>query len=334
MKDNEGKILCLFTGGTIAMDAETLSSIHTAQEILEYVRELKNFASIEAHQVCSIDSVEMQPRHWVEIASYIYRHYNDFDGFVVLHGTDTMVYTAAALSFILQKTGKPIIFTGSQIPLYSSNASDARNNLINAVRFALMDIAEVCIFFGTVLLRGNRARKVSGFDINAFQSFSDAPLGSAGVRLSLSREAGKRRKAKPRFAPTLETSVFQLKIFPSMSVEIIERIVAMGYKGIVLETFGTGNIPVGENSLLPGIEKALKAGIPVVVATQCEKGSAEALYPAGRILGKRGAILAHDMTPETALIKLMWVLGQTREPGEIRRLMTADLAGELSPQGW
>jgi len=334
MREKEGRVLCLFTGGTIAMDAETLSSIHTAQEILEYVRELKNFAAIEAHQVCSIDSVEMQPRHWVEIATYIHHHYDAYDGFVVLHGTDTMVYTAAALSFILQKPGKPIIFTGSQIPLYSSNASDARNNLINAVRFALMDIAGVCIFFGTVLLRGTRARKVSGFDINAFQSFSDAPLGTAGVRLSLSRDAGKRRKARPLFRPALETSVFQLKIFPSMSVEILEMIVAMGYRGIVLETFGTGNIPVGEKSLLPGIEKALKAGIPVVVATQCEKGSAEALYPAGRVLAGMGAIPAHDMTPETALIKLMWVLGQTRRLEEIRRLMTSDLAGELSPQGW
>jgi L-asparaginase len=329
-KEPQGKVLCIFTGGTIAMEPETLSSLHGAGEILDFVKEITELAVIDARQICNIDSVEMQPHHWVEVARTIYDEYERYDGFVVLHGTDTMVYTAGAVSFILQKLGKPVIFTGSQIPLYSRLASDARNNLINSVRFALMDVAEVCIFFGSVLLRGNRAHKISGFDINAFKSFSNDPLGTAGVRLNLYRGRKRRSKGQPVFTPDLESRVCLLKVYPSMDIDLIDILIAKGYRGIVLEAYGAGNIPVGEKSLIPGIQRAISAGIPVVVSTQCEKGSAEDLYPAGKMLRKCGAIAAHDMTPEASLVKLMWVLGQTSSPGKIRRLMERSLADEIS----
>lgn len=329
-KETQGRVLCLFTGGTIAMEPETLSSLHSAGDILDYVKEIADLATIDSRQICNIDSVEMQPHHWVEVAGTIYEEYNRYDGFVVLHGTDTMVYTAGAVSFILQRLGKPVVFTGSQIPLYSKLASDARNNLINAVRFALMDVAEVCIFFGTVLLRGNRAHKISGFDINAFKSFSNDPLGTAGVRLNLYRGRRRRSKAAPLFAPQIENRVCLLKVYPSMDVDLIDGLVSKGYKGIVLEAYGAGNIPVGEQSLIPGINRAIAKGVPVVVSTQCEKGSAEDLYPSGKLLKKCGAIAAHDMTPETALVKLMWVLGQTSRPEKIRRLMEKNLSDEIS----
>lgn len=331
MKRNSlDNIMCIFTGGTIAMDSETLSSLHTADEILEYVQELKTIANIDFYQVSNIDSIEMQPDNWIEIASHIYKHYDDYNGFVVLHGTDTMIYTAAATSFLLQDLGKPIIFTGSQIPLYSKLATDARNNLINAVRFSLMDLAEVAIFFGTLLLRGNRARKISGFDINAFESFADDPIGKAGVRLSLSPGRRPRSDCSPKFGSKLETKVFLLKIFPSMPVETFDVLIKAGYKGIVVEAFGAGNVPIGEKSLLPGIKKAKEAGISVVICSQCEKGSAEDLYPSGKMLKKSGAILGQDMTAETALVKLMWVLGQTNDQNEIKKLMLSNLAMEIS----
>ncbi|MDQ7824400.1 MAG: asparaginase [Candidatus Eremiobacteraeota bacterium] len=331
MRDECGnRVLLIFTGGTIAMDSETLSSLHTAREILDFVPEIKSLALVDACQVCNIDSVEMKPSNWVEIARLVYERYDDYDGFVVLHGTDTMAYSAAALSFILQNLGKPVIFTGSQIPLASRLATDARNNLINSVRYALMDIAEVCIFFGTQLLRGNRARKISGFDINAFKSFSDDPLGTAGVRLSLSRDARHRSQARPLLRPRLVTEVFLLKVFPSLSNDAIDGLVSIGSRGIVLETYGTGNLPIGPQGLVPGIRRAIEAGVTIVVATQCEMGSAEDLYPSGKLLKEMGALMAHDMTPETALVKLMWVLGNAAHEREVRDLMLTNITKEFS----
>lgn len=325
------KVLCIFTGGTIAMDAETLSSLHPADDLLSYVPELKNIAEIDCFQMSNIDSVEMTPQHWVDIATKIYDSYDEYDGFVVIHGTDTMVYTASALSFLLQNLGKPVVFTGSQIPLHSTMASDGRNNLINAVCYSVMNVAEVCIFFGSVLLRANRAKKVSGFDINAFKSYSHDPLGTAGVRLNISANAVPRRKARPILHTNMVPEVFLLKIYPAISPKVIDLIVEAGYKGIVLETFGTGNIPIGQNSLIPALKSAISKGVTVVVTSQCEMGSAEGLYPSGKQLLSAGAIMAHDMTAEAALVKLMWTLGNAHTKREISDLMMTPLAFEFSP---
>ena len=312
------------------MDSETLSSLHSADEILNYVPELRKIASIDFCQLNNIDSVEMTPSGWVDIAQKIYDEYDKYYGFVVVHGTDTMVYTASALSFLLRNLGKPVIFTGSQIPLHSYFASDGRNNLINAVRYAMMDIAEVCIFFGSVLLRANRAKKVSGFDINAFDSFSQDPLGYSGVRLSIARDACHRTSSRPLIFKELITDVFLLKIYPSMSEKVIDLIVEAGYRGIVLETFGTGNIPIEKNSLIPAIKRAIEKGVTIAVTSQCERGSAQDLYPSGKMLKSSGAIMAYDMTVEAALVKLMWVLGNARNEREIKDLMLTPLAGEFS----
>lgn len=324
------KILCIFTGGTFAMDSETLTPLHTASRILEQIPELKKIAQVDMIQISNVDSVEMQAENWIDISQRIYDLYDDYEGFVVVHGTDTMVYSASAVSFILQNLGKPVIFTGSQIPFDSIMASDARNNLINAVRYALMDLAEVCIFFGNVLLRANRAKKVSGFEINAFRSFSQDPLGHSGVRLSLSREAARRSPARPLLKKDLVTDVFLLKIYPSISEKIIDSVVEMGYRGIVIESFGTGNIPIGEHSLAPAIKRAIEKNVAIVVTSQCEHGFAEDLYPSGKLLKGMGAVMARDMTVESALVKLMWVLGNARSPREVRDLMYTPLAGEFS----
>ncbi len=324
------KILCIFTGGTIAMDSETLSSLHGGEEILSYVPELSKIASIDTCQLSNVDSVEMTPDCWVEIARKIYDQYDNYYGFVVVHGTDTMVYTASAVSFLLGNLGKPVIFTGSQIPLHSYLASDGRNNLINAVRYSLMDVAEVCIFFGSVLLRANRTKKVSGFDIDAFKSFSQDPLGHSGVRLGLSRDAAHRSHSRPLLHTDLVKDVFLLKIYPSMSDKIIDMIVDAGYKGIVLETFGTGNIPIGANSLIPAVKRAIEKDVTIVVTSQCEAGWADDIYPSGKMLKDAGAIMAQDMTVEAALVKLMWVLGNARSKREISDLMLTAMAREFS----
>lgn len=325
------KVLCIFTGGTIAMDSETLSSLSLAEELLDAVPELKSIADIDVCQLSNFDSVEMSPENWVAIAEKIYDEYDSYCGFVVVHGTDTMVYTSSAVSFLLQNLGKPVIFTGSQIPMSSPSGSDAKNNLIYAVRYALMDIAEVCIFFGTVLLRANRAKKISGFDFSAFGSFSLVPLGHAGVRVTLTGEGRKRSKARPVLRKNLIKEVFLLKIYPGMSPEIIDRLTDAGFKGIVIESFGTGNIPIGRNSLIPAIERAIDKGVSIAVTSQCEKGCAQELYPSGRLLKKAGAIMAYDMTAEAALVKLMWTLGNSSTRRETEDMMQTLMAGEFSP---
>lgn len=312
------------------MDSETLSDLALAEELLAAVPELQQIADIDAFQLTNLDSVEMKPENWIAIAEKIYDLYDEYEGFVVVHGTDTMVYTASALSFLLTNLGKPVIFTGSQIPLSSPLGSDARNNLIYSFRYALMDIAEVCIFFGTSLLRANRTKKISGFDINAFGTFSQDPLGHAGVRLNLTKEGVRRSNARPVLRKNIVTEVYLLKIYPGMSPEIIDRIVDMGYKGIVLESFGTGNIPIGEKSLIPPIKRAIEKGVAIVVTSQCEYGYTEDIYPSGRLLKKMGAVLAYDMTVEAALVKLMWVLGNAHTPREIKDLMYTLIANEFS----
>ncbi len=298
------------------MDSETLSSLTLADELLGKVPEAKQIADIDLYQLSNFDSVEMKPENWVALSEKIYDEYDNYDGFVVVHGTDTMVYTASAVSFLITNLGKPVIFTGSQIPLSNTFGSDAKNNLLYSFRYASMDIAEVCIFFGNVLLRANRAKKISGTDINAFGSFSLDPLGHAGVRLTLTRECKKRGRHRP--------------ILRKKNPEVIDKITEMGYKGIVIESFGIGNIPVGEKSLIPPIKRAIEKGVSIVIASQCEYGYTDDLYPSGRLLKKTGAIMANDMTPESALVKLMWVLGNCETPREISDMMLTPVAGEFS----
>lgn len=328
--NKKNKILCICTGGTIAMDSETLSSLTLADELLGKVPEARQIADIDLYQLSNFDSVEMKPENWVALAEKIYDEYDNYDGFVVVHGTDTMVYTASAVSFLITNLGKPVIFTGSQIPLSNAFGSDAKNNLLYSFRYASMDIAEVCIFFGNVLLRANRAKKISGTDINAFGSFSIDPLGHAGVRLTLTRECKRRGRYRPLLRKKLLPDVFLLKIYPGINPEVIDKIVEMGYKGIVIESFGIGNIPVGEKSLIPPIKRAIEKGVSIVVASQCEYGFTDDLYPSGRLLKKTGAIMANDMTPESALVKLMWVLGNCETPREISDMMLTPMAGEFS----
>lgn len=323
------KVLVIFTGGTIAMHPQTLEPLIQVDALLGCVPELGYVADITTLQLFNVDSCELQPRHWSEIAHAIEAAYQDYDGFVVVHGTDTMVYTAAALSFMLQNLAKPVILTGSQIPLTSQLGSDARNNLIYALRFALADVAEVGIFFGAHLLRGNRARKVSAFDIEAFTTFGEEPLGSAGVDLRLN--AGRiRRRARPlRFEPQVSSGIFLLKVWPGMPEGLLLKLAELELRGLVLEAYGMGNIPL-QGSLVQEIAALLDSGIPVVVCSQCAQGGTRELYPAGRKLKAVGAELVYNMTPEAAVVKLAWVRARTHNLKRIAGLMRRNLAREFS----
>ena len=278
--------------------------------------------------VANLDSSNLTPDLWAVIARAIFQRMKDFDGFVVAHGTDTLCYTASALAFFLQELNKPVILTGAQVPL-EEIGSDGRANLINAVRVAISELAEVAVVFGSLVIRGTRAKKMSVCDMQAFISVNDVPLGTIGLAIRFSEFARLRSRRKPMLRVFLNDNVAMVPVYPGMNPEII-TFLARTHKGIVIEGYGAGNIPTGEKSLIPAISTAIAAGVPVVVCTQCIIGSTEMeLYQVGRAALDAGAIPAMDMTPETTMVKLMWVLGQTTDVTTIDSMMQKSFIGEL-----
>lgn len=325
------RILIVTTGGTMTMLRNrkgALSPCKDAASLLEKVPELGEMARIEVLPVSNIDSSNLQPDLWITIAKAIYRCMAKYDGFVVTHGTDTLSYTAAALSFMLQELPKPVILTGAQVPL-NEIGSDGHTNLINAVRVAASDFAEVAVVFGSQIIRGTRAKKTSAFDMQAVTSVKSVPLGNIGLFVQFNAPVRKRGRRKALLQPFLNADVAMLPVYPGIKPETLEYM-ASSHSGIVLGGFGAGNIPSDRNSLIPAIKKATRKKIPVVVCTVCIIGSTEMeLYQVGRTALEAGAIPAMDMTPETTYVKLMWVLGQTDDLATIDSMMRKSFVGEL-----
>lgn len=328
------RILLLVAGGTISMHRDARGGLvpnERGADVLDQVPEIRSLADVDVLHLANEDSSSIQPAFWVDLAQAVYDRYRDYDGFVVTHGTDTMVYTAAAVSFFLQELGKPIVLTGAQVPL-EQVASDGRANLINAVRVAGSDLAEVCIVFGTEVIRGTRARKMSAFDLQAFRSDNADPIGTLGLTLRLAPHA--RRRAphrRPLFNPRFQARVARLPVWPGMDPEILTWL-AQTHAGVVIEGFGVGTLPTREGSLIPPIQAATSRGVPVVVTTQCVVGStAMEIYDVGRVALDAGAIPAMDMTPETTQVKLMWALGQSPDLRVVESIVLKDHVGELTP---
>jgi L-asparaginase len=327
------KICLLFAGGTIGMVRNNKTgALHPAENSIDIIRdfpEIQKLVSLDFKVVVNIDSSNMNPGHWTEIAKTIYRYYDKYDGFVVAQGTDTMAYTASALSFALQNLSKPIVFTGSLIPL-NEIGSDGRNNLIYACLTATLDIAEVCMVFANKILRGNRAKKYHESFVAVFHSPNYPVLGELGRPITLHEWRKKRRKRLLKFRPDFEPKISLLKLFPGFDPFIIDKGLERGTKGIIIEGFGPGNIPFLENSIVEKIEQAVKRGVPVVIANQMEKGITNLkAYEAGLCAEKAGAISARDMTTEATVTKLMWALKRTKNVSEIKKIMEKDLAGEM-----
>lgn len=283
-----------------------------------------------------LDSSNMTPRDWMKLADDLMARYDDYDGFIVLHGTDTMAYSASALSFLFENLGKPIIFTGSQIPL-TEVRSDAYDNLITSLLIAAESpVPEVCLFVGNRLLRGNRSTKVSAERFKAFESPNYLPLARVGVSVEYNHKAtllqphGPTRLHRIPSEASATPRVVDIRLFPGIDAGTLGRILGSSLDGAVLHTYGAGNAP-DDSSFLETLRQATDQGTVIVNCTQCLEGTVQMqAYATGNTLSEVGVLSGYDMTPEAALTKLYCLLSRGLSRDEVRRLMQENLRGELT----
>lgn len=339
----KAKILLIYTGGTIGMmkDFETGAlKAFNFSKLLQKIPELKQLdCDIETVSFDKpIDSSNMNPEKWAEIAVIIEDNYNGFDGFVVLHGSDTMSYSASALSFMLENLSKPIIFTGSQLPI-GDLRTDAKENLITAIQIASLQqggkpiISEVCLYFEYKLYRGNRTTKINSENFNAFISPNYPTLIESGVHLKTYPELflSKGRAKKLRIHKNLDDAVVVIKIFPGINETVLTAIFEIPQlKGIVLETYGAGNAPT-EEWFLSLLKNGITRGLQIVNVTQCAIGSVTmGKYETSTALKEIGVISGKDITTEAAITKLMYLLAQNISQETFKTIFETSLRGELS----
>jgi L-asparaginase len=336
------RVYVAYAGGTIGMRGTSAGYAPAPGFLEEQLLTLPELGRPEMPEVeleeyrPLLDSSNTQPQDWLRIARDIAEDRQEYDGFVVLHGTDTMAYTASALAFILQGLEKPVILTGSQIPL-SEVRNDARGNLLTSLLLAAHHpVPEVCLFFGSRLLRGCRSVKVSADGFDAFASPNFPALGTVGVDISIewSLVHRPRRLGQPAVPERLDATVGALRLFPGISARTVRNMLQPPLQGLVLEAYGTGNAPDRDRELLAAITEAVGRGVVVVVCTQCLRGSvALGSYVTGSALREAGAVSGYDMTAEAALAKLHYLVGSGRAADEVRTLMQDDLCGELTRPG-
>ncbi len=335
---SDRKICILHTGGTIGMTRSEDGYIPKEGYLEEKLSEIRDLhvdgmPSYEFYELAPLlDSSNMAVAEWNRIGAEIYELYDKFDGFVILHGTDTMAYTAAALSFMLENLDKPVVLTGSQIPLCEVR-SDGRDNLITSLMIAGEGvIREVCLYFGGRLLRGNRATKMSADGLIAFDSPNIPCLAEAGINIRYLPTEPIEKSGKPfAFVPFSEVPIGVLKVFPGINFALFDAVITEKLRGIVLETFGAGNIPGEGNALLPIIKRAFAEGAVVTVCSQCPQGTVSlGAYAASAELVKAGAVSGFDMTTEAAVAKLYYLFSKGYSKEEIKGKMAMSLCGELT----
>lgn len=329
------KILLLQTGGTIAMhfdkDGKELDPAKWTEVMYGEMPELSKIADIDIQNVFFEDSSDIHRRHWKELSEQIDTRFDEYDGFVILHGTDTMAYTASALSFALQGITKPVILTGSQVPM-SNIRSDARRNLINSIELATYGIHEVAICFNDHLYRGSRSTKMSIGDFDAFASPNYPALAEVGIEIKLSEDLLQNHQDMRRCYSSFDDSVQVIKVHPNLNPKFLEYFDLDQTKAVILEAFGSGNIPSkGEYNLLPFVEKCIGQYCYVLVTSQAAYDAVNLThYASGKALKKLGALSAGEMTMEATLTKTMNLLGRGLSKSEFIDTFQRSIAGERS----
>lgn len=334
-------ILLIYTGGTIGMmkDFETGAlKAFNFKKLLQKIPEIKQLdCVIETISFAKpIDSSNMNPEKWVQIATIIEENYDFFDGFIVLHGSDTMSYSASALSFMLENLSKPVVFTGSQLPI-GDLRTDAKENLITAIQIASLQqkgktvINEVCLYFEYKLYRGNRTTKINAEHFNAFTSPNYPALAESGVHLNVNTHLLNTKTTKKLVVrKELNDNVAIVKMFPGINESVLTAIFSIpNLKGVVLETYGSGNAPT-EEWFIQILKKAIKNGLFIVNVTQCSGGSVNmGQYETSTQLKKIGIISGKDITTEAAITKMMYLLGQNVAPKVFKTIFETPLRGEM-----
>jgi L-asparaginase len=337
-------LLILYTGGTIGMAVNSRQELvpmhfgkldHLVPELrqLPYRLELLTLPQL-------IDSSNVTPADWLRLAQLIGQYYSEFDGFVVLHGTDTMAYSAAALSFLLEHLGKPVVFTGAQVPV-GRPRSDAARNLLTALEIAAarhpqahtVRLPEVGLFFNDILIRGNRGKKVESQQFAAFRSENYPPLARAGINLTFAdKDIRLLPSAHLHVHEHLDENVAVLRLFPGITAAVVEAVLGVpGLRGCVLETYGSGNAPTAP-WFLQCLERARQRGVYLLNVSQCEEGRVvQGRYETSAHLTSLGVIGGDDITSEAAITKLMFVLGLGLDETQTRALLSQDLRGEITP---
>ena len=327
------KILIINTGGTLSAVMKQ-NGLIPGLSIYDMQKELKMVSGdtdIEIEEFCSLDRANIFPEDWSELAKRISECRNDHDGIVVIHGTDTLAYTSSMLSFMLRNINIPVVITGSQLSI-TNPVADAMENCRCAIHMAASGIPGVFVAFNRKVMLGCRVSKVRSLSFDAFESINYpdiATISSLGMRIDTA--AVPERTGIFKLANTYSSKVCMIKMFPGIHRSLIESIAGQGYKGLYIEAYGIGGMPFLRHDFTGTLEKLIKDGLTVVVGTQCRyEGTMMDVYETGRRALEIGALEAHDMTGEAVLTKLIWILGMTDDPSEIRDFYSINMAGEMT----
>jgi L-asparaginase len=329
------KILVIDNGGTVSMKPidGTLKPVDGKEDILKSIFELKRSIDLHYIKVNQVDSTNLFPPIMKKVFDAVISNYEQFDGFVVLTGTDTLAYLASFMSFWLREIHKPVVITGSQKPL-NMLGSDAPANIYYSILFACENIPEITVFFGKHLFRGNRVSKVDSQGFEAFESPNYLPLGHVDAlrhRIRGPLESLLRPPSKEFFQYAWSPKVHVASLYPGFNPEMLRILPDMGYKGVVIEAFGMGNLPNnGPYSLEPAIEEIVGKGMTVAVTSRCLRGSVQVEYDTAKTFEKLNVIFLGDITKEAAYVKASYLFGLTEDQDVVKQLLTTPLAGEMS----